>query len=339
MASGTLRVVFLGRSRAPIEAMLPCLAPLGANLEERSPVGSGGILAACRDADGVITHGGAHFGAAELASLPRCRVIARAGSGVDGIDLDAATRAGIVVCNAPGGNAPDVADQTMGLVVAVTRKILRTNAMVRSGLWSAGTTSGSAYRGTVHRLRGRTLAIFGLGRVGRLVARRAIGFEMEVVAYDPFVRGPRLPIDGMDATVEMVGKDELFARAHVLTLHAPLTAETARAVGARELAAMPQGGFVINAARGGLIDHGALVAALRSGHLEGAGLDVTDPEPLPADHPLLAMENVVLTAHTAANSEESYVEVCRDAARCVADVLAGRVPATAVNAGVSGRVG
>jgi phosphoglycerate dehydrogenase-like enzyme len=338
------RVVFLGRMAPPAELIAPVLAPVGAELVGARPDGPSGVVGACREADAVLVHAQPRFDAPVLEALTRCRVIVRLGAGADNVDLEAASRQGIIVCNVPGGNAPDVADQAMGLIVAVARRIFRTYDMVRSGRWSSGTVRGSEYRGPVHRLDGRTLGIFGLGNVGRRVARRAAGFGMRLIACDPYLgdggRGEVEIRDGSSSLcVPLVDREELFRRSQVLTLHTPLTAETRRAVGSRELAALPGGAILINTARGELVDHDALVEALRSGHLEGAALDVTDPEPLPAGHPLLSMENVIVTAHTCGNTEESFPDICARAAGYVAEVLRGRMPESALNPQVLPRRG
>jgi D-3-phosphoglycerate dehydrogenase len=324
----THRVLFMARGRAPRQVIVPELEPVGAELLEATASNEDEIIAACRGMDGVIIHGRALMTPRVMAELDRCRVIAKTGVGVDKIDVAAATDHGILVCNAPGGNTTEVADQTIGLILAITRKLFKTYDFVRSGAWGqkgAGTPHGA--RGPTHRLAGRTLGIFGLGRIGRAVAQRARGFELHLLGHDPYVAPEQADSFG----VELVDKDELFRRSHIVTLHAPLTPETHRAVGARELALMPAGSYLVNAARGGLLDYAALTDALRSGHLDGAGLDVTDPEPLPPESPLLHMDNVIVTAHTAANSEESYLDVCAHAAACVAAVLRGEMPSTPVN--------
>jgi D-3-phosphoglycerate dehydrogenase / 2-oxoglutarate reductase len=322
-----LRVVYLGRVAAPREAIEPALAAVGATLTAASGGDEDEIIAALREADGAIIHGRADVTARVLAALPRCRVIAKTGVGVDKMDVEAATAHGILICNAPGGNTQEVADQTLGLLLAITRKYVKTWDYVRSGRWtSAGNVH--AVRGPTRRLEGRTLGILGLGRIGTAVARRAQGFGLRVIAYDPYLSAEQAAERGATLVAE---RDELFRQSHVVTIHMPLTAETRRSVGARELALMAPGSYFLNLARGGIVVHDALLAALRSGHLDGAGLDVTEPEPLPTDSPFYELDNVIITAHTAANSEESFLDVNRHAAECVADALAGRMPASPIN--------
>jgi D-3-phosphoglycerate dehydrogenase / 2-oxoglutarate reductase len=321
------RVVYLARVAPPREVIEPVLAAVGATLTTASAGTEDEMIAALRDADAVIIHGRADVTEPVMAAIPRCRVIAKTGVGVDKMDVDAATAHGILVCNAPGGNTQEVADQTLGLLLAITRKFVKTWDYVRSGRWAqAGAVH--AVRGPTRRLDGRTLGILGLGRIGTAVARRAQGFGLRVVAYDPYITPEQAAERG--ATF-LADRDELFRQSHVVTIHMPLTRETARSVSIREFALMAPGSYFLNLARGGIVDHDALLAALRSGHLDGAALDVTEPEPLPIDSPFYQLDNVIITAHTAANSEESFLDVNRHAAECVADALAGRLPATPIN--------
>ncbi|HEY7067338.1 MAG TPA: C-terminal binding protein [Chloroflexota bacterium] len=320
------KVVFLGRIAPPREVLEPPLTAIGASLTAASARNEDEIIAACQDANAIIIHGRADVTARVLAALPRCRVIAKTGVGVDKMDVEAATAHGILICNAPAGNTQEVADQTLGLLLAITRKFVKTHGYVRSGRWTAAGDV-HAVRGPTHRLEGRTLGILGLGRIGTAVARRAEGFGLRVIAHDPYLSAETAAERG----ATLVERDDLFRQAHVVTIHAPLTAETRRSVGAREFGLMAPGSYFLNCARGGIVDHAALLAALQSGHLDGAALDVTDPEPLPTDSPFYALDNVIITAHTAANSEESFLDVCSHAARCVADALAGRLPSSPIN--------
>jgi phosphoglycerate dehydrogenase-like enzyme len=252
-----------------------------------------------------------------LARCPRLRVIARVGVGTDSIDLDAATALGVAVTITRGANEVAVADHTIALMLAVLRRVAEQDAAVRRGAWRR---TGAA---TPWQLSGTTVGLVGYGRIGRLVAARLHGFSVRVIYHDPY--------DGADS----IPLPELLARADVVSLHAPLGPQTTGLIGARELALMRREAILVNTARGGMVDEPALVAALASGALRGAGLDVFAQEP-PRLPPLLDLPNVVLTAHVGGISERSVVEMTRRATRSVLDVLGGRVPDDLANPAVLG---
>ncbi len=255
-----------------------------------------------------------------LVRAKRLRIIGRAGVGVDTIDLDAATERGVAVVNAPGGNTVAVAELTFALLLALVRKIPAADRSMRAGGWDRSRLGGT-------ELNGKVLGLIGAGRVGAEVARRARSFGMAVVAHDPFLAPER----AHELEIELLALDDLLRRCDVVSLHTPLTDQTRGMVGARELALMPADAILLNAARGGVVDEGALVDALREGRLGGAALDVYAVEPLPADHPLRALENVVLTPHLGASTEEAQRNVALEVADAVRAALVEGDLSRAVN--------
>ncbi|HEU4672219.1 MAG TPA: phosphoglycerate dehydrogenase [Candidatus Limnocylindrales bacterium] len=251
----------------------------------------------------------------------RLVVVGRAGVGVDNVDLDAATRAGIVVVNAPTGNTIAAAEHTLGLLYALARRIPAADASVRRGEWRR-----SAFTGV--ELRGRTIGIVGMGKIGQAIAARARAMEMRVVAADPYFSAEQAALHG----TELVELTELLETADVVTVHVPLTRSTRGLIGAAEIARMKPTAFVLNVARGGIVDEAAVARALADGRLGGAAFDVYDPEPPPADSPLRAAPNTVLTPHLGASTEEAQVAVAEEVADQILDVLAGRSARYAVNA-------
>ncbi len=238
-----------------------------------------------------------------LDAAPQLRWVARAGAGLDNIDVAAASEKGIGVLNVPGANAIAVAELVFGLLLGLFRQIPAADASMRRGEWEKGRWQG-------RELRGKTLAIVGLGKIGGAVAQRAKAFEMEVIGVDPIVSAA----DARAMGVEPVTFDELFPRADVLSLHAPMLPETKGMIGATELARMPRGAVLVNAARGALVDEAALVEALRSGQLAGAALDVYAEEP-PKGSPLLSLPNVVPTPHIGAATVEAQEAVGEEIAK------------------------
>lgn len=258
--------------------------------------------------------------------LTRCRVIVRFGIGVDMIDLDAATDRGILVCNTATYCLDEVSNHAMGLLLMLNRGLLQDVDSVRSGGWSRA--KGAPPR----RLAGQRLGLVGLGNIGRLVAGKARGFGLEVMAYDPYVRR------GSEEGIKLVELDELLAGADFVSVHCPLNASTRHLLGRRELAQLKPTAFVINTARGPIVDEAALYEALKEQRLAGAGLDVFETEPLPADSPLRQLDNVILTPHSASGSVESGIECRRMAIEHVVTVLRGGVPNDVVNRGVLAQV-
>ena len=262
-----------------------------------------------------------------LRAATKCIAACRYGIGVDNIDLAAATAAGIVVTNVPDYCMDEVGDHALGMLLALNRRFVPHDRAVKAGGWSQ-----VALDRPMHRTRGATLGIVGFGRIGRSVAAKARGFGMELVACDPLL-GPGEAVDG----VEIASFEEVLRRAEFVTVHTPLTPETEGMIGDRELALMKPGSIIVNCARGGIIDEAALARALAGGHLAGAGLDVLGTAPPPADHPLLALDNVIVTPHTAFFSQASTVELERRTAEEAVRVLNGERPEHLVNPEVLGR--
>ena len=255
------------------------------------------------------------------AAGPRLSVVGVASVGVDRVDVDAATRAGVMVINAPTGNTVAAAEHTMALMLALLRHIPDADASVRRGQWERG-------RYTGRELRGKTLGIIGLGKIGKAVARRSTGFEMRVVAHDPYLTEDH----AAEAGARLVGLLELLQRSDIISVHTPLTAQTRGLLSGPQLAATKPGVFVLNVARGGVVDEAALAEFLRSGHLAGAAVDVYATEPMSADNPLRTAPNVVLTPHLGASTSEAQERVGIEMAEQVLSALGGVTPPYAVNA-------
>lgn len=323
---GKFRVVYCGSNKVPVEMLEPILAEIDADLVLANPKSEAEVAEVGADADAMIFHGSIPLPRETIAALKRCNVICRTGVGVDRMDLEAAREHGIVISNAAGCNSIEVAEQTIGLLIVLARKLFRMNQYVHEGRWRRHSAELHAYRGQVRRIQGQTLGIVGLGHVGRQVAPRAKGLGMDVQAYDPYL-APEL---AASLGVQLVEFEQLMRTSDVVTLHAPRTRETYRIVNRETLKLMKPGAYLINCARGPLVDTEALMEALQSGQLAGAALDVTDPEPLPGDHPLLQLDNVIVTCHTGANSDESYRDCQTHAAQEVVRVLSGQPPLTEV---------
>lgn len=320
------RVKYFGSNDVPVNLIKPILDEIDAEMVIARPTNDAEVVEAGRDADAIIMHGSVPFTREIIAQLKRCKVVCRTGVGVDRMDLQAAAEFGVRICNAAGCNSIEVSEQTIGLLIAVARKLVRMNQYVHEGRWRRHTAELHAYRGRVSRIAGRTLGIVGLGHVGRQVAPRAQGLKMQVQAVDPYLN----PKIAQDLGVKLVSLDELIRASDFITLHAPLTPATRKMFSRAQFAAMKPTAFLINCARGGLVDTDALYEALVSGQISGAALDVTDPEPMPGEHKILALPNVIVTAHTAANSDESYIDCQTHAAREVVRVLTGQPPTTEI---------
>ncbi len=323
---GKCHVVYFGSNDVPVALIKPILDEIGADLTIRRPTNDAEVVEMGKDADGIIMHGSVPLTREIISQLKRTKVVARTGVGVDRMDLRAAKDHGMIICNAAGCNSIEVAEQAIGLLIAISRKLARMNQYVRDGKWRRHTAELHAYRGRVYRIQGRIIGIVGLGHVGKQVAPRAQGMKLNVQTYDPYL-DPKI---AQDMGVKMVSFDELVKTSDFISLHAPLTKQTRKMFGAAQFKAMKNTAYLINCARGGLVDTEALYDALVAGELAGAALDVTDPEPLPADHKLLTLPNVIVTCHTAANSDESYVDCQTHAAREVANVLSGKGPTTEI---------
>jgi D-3-phosphoglycerate dehydrogenase len=278
------------------------------------------LLAKIPDFNAIVVRSPTKVTREVIAAGVNLKYIGRAGVGVDNIDVAAATERGIVVMNSPGGNTVSTAEHTIAVMLAVARHIPHAHVATVTGTWDRKT-----YRGT--ELCGKTLGVIGLGRVGRNVAARMRGFEMKVIGADPFVGAAEVREMG----VELVEKEELLRRSDWITVHVPLGSDTRGLIGKNELAAAKDGVVVINCARGGVVDEGALLEALESGKVAAAGLDVYENEP-PGDNPLFAHPRSVFTPHLGAATAEAQVRVATDVAGAVAEALAHGTLKDAVNA-------
>jgi D-3-phosphoglycerate dehydrogenase len=304
----------------PIAAEGVALLRTSHEVDERPGLSRDELCAILPDYDALIVRSQVKVDAGLIAAGTRLVVIGRAGVGVDNVDLDAATRAGIIVVNAPTGNTIAAAEHTLALLYGVARRTAAADASVRRGEWKRAQFTGL-------ELRGRTLGIVGLGKIGQAIAARALAMEMTVLAVDPFVTAEQAANHG----VELVEFDAMLARADVVTVHVPLTRSTRGLIGREAIARLRPGSIVLNVARGGVVDEAAVAEALQSGHLGGAGIDVFEHEP-PTDSPLLNAPNTLLTPHLGASTAEAQVLVAEEVAAQVLDVLDGRSARYAVNA-------
>lgn len=293
--------------------------------EVRLDLGRDALLGLLADAEGwdalVVRSQTRVDGELLAAAAPRLSVVGVASVGVDRIDLEAATRAGVMVVNAPTGNTIAAVEHTMALMLGMLRRLAPADASVRAGEWAR-----SRYTGT--ELRGKTLGIIGLGKIGKALARRASAFEARVLAHDPYL----IADQATEASAKLVGLPELLLRSDIVTVHTPLTDQTRGLVGRAQLEAMKPGAFVLNVARGGIVDEAALAEALRSGHVAGAAVDVYSAEPMAPDNPLRDAPNVLLTPHLGASTAEAQDRVGTEMAEQVISALSGVTPPYAVNA-------
>jgi D-3-phosphoglycerate dehydrogenase len=284
------------------------------------------FLPQAADCDALLNTYAGPITAEAMAQMPKCRIIARYGIGVDTIDLDAATQAGIIVTNNPTYCIEEVAEHTMSLVLACARKVAVYDRLVRGGRWELPPGK------PMFRLSGRTLGLVGFGNIARQVARRAAAFGMRILFADPFVEEGRDGVPGKKTEFM-----DLLAEADFVSLHPPLTRETRKMIGDEALSRMKPTGFLINCSRGPIIDTDALIRALDAGKIAGCALDTIDPEPLPDPHPLRGRENVIVTPHVAWYSEQALVGLQAGAPSEVRRVLSGEWPLNVVNRAVKGR--
>ena len=254
-----------------------------------------------------------------LAAGRRLKVVGRAGTGVDNIELDAATQQGIFVVNAPTGNSNAVAEHTIALMLALARRVYPAVDSLKQGRWEKSGLQGQ-------EVSGKTLGLIGLGRIGSLVASKAKGLDMRAIAHDPYASPERAASSG----VELISLETLLAEADFISVHTPLTPQTRGLVDGAKLALLKPTAYIINCARGGIIDEAALEEALRNGRLAGAALDVFEQEPA-TDNPLVGLPNVIATPHVGASTSEAQENVATDVALSVVDVLEGRMPSSPVN--------
>jgi D-3-phosphoglycerate dehydrogenase len=290
------------------------------DVDVRTGLDKPALVEAIPDYDAVVVRSATRIDADVIAAGRRLRVIARAGIGLDNVDVRAATARGVLVCNAPQSNVISAAEHTVALLLALARTIPRADRSLREGRWDR-----SAFQGV--ELQGKRLGVLGLGRVGTLVTQRFQAFGMRVTAYDPYVSEERAAQLGVDLVATVA---ELCAVADVLTVHLPKTPETEGIVGEAELRALPPHALVVNTARGGLIDEAALERVLRDGTVAGAALDVFSAEPM-TDSPLFALDNVVVTPHLGASTTEAQDKAGTMVAEAVVAALQGEFVPSAVN--------
>jgi D-3-phosphoglycerate dehydrogenase len=287
----------------------------------RTGLAEGEILKLIGDVHGMIVRSQTKVTAEILNAAKRLRVVGRAGVGVDNVDVETATRRGVLVLNAPGANTVSTAEHAFSLLLGIARNIPRADATLKSGVWERKNLEGV-------ELYNKTLGIIGMGRIGSELSRRAIAFGMRVLAFDPYLSAAR----ARGLQVELVEEiDELLATADFITLHTPLTVETHHILNAERLKKTKHGVRIVNCARGGLIDEHALIEALQSGHVAGAALDVFETEPLPPDSPLRSAPNIVLTPHLGASTIEAQESVGIEIAQSVRAALLEGTIRNAVN--------
>lgn len=283
------------------------------------------LIAACAGADAVINQY-AQLTARVIHSLDRCRIISRYGIGLNTIDVPAATELGIYVGNVPDGSIEEVSDHAIALLLSVVRGLGKFDRALRAGKWDYTVVK------PLYRVRGRTLGLLSFGNIAQKVATKMAAFGVRIIAHDPFADRQR----ARELGVELVDLDALCRQSDYLSIHVPLTAETHHMLSTAQLALMKPTAIVVNTARGPVVDERALVAALAEGRLAGAGLDVFEEEPIGRGHPLLTMDNVVLSSHAAWYSEDSEREIRTKTAQNVVDVLQGRPPTYLANPAVRG---
>lgn len=278
------------------------------------------LLDAVADAHAIVIRSGVRADAELIEVASQLKAIARAGVGVDNVDLAAASAAGIAVMNTPGGNTISTAEHSFGLMIALSRHIPQGHQSLLEGRWDR-----KAFTGV--ELKGKTLGIIGLGRIGGAIATRAGAFEMNVIAHDPYLP----PQVAAEINVPLLDLPEVYANSDYLTLHALVTDDTRGMINAKSIAMMKDGIRIINAARGALINSADLAAALTSGVVAGAALDVFEDEPPPADHPLIGHPKVIHTPHLAASTSDAQVTVAVEAAQLIVDFLLDGVAANVCN--------
>jgi len=269
--------------------------------------------------EGIIIRSGTKLTADVLELAEKMKVIARAGVGVDNVDVKAASRKGIIVMNTPGGNTVSTAELTVAMILALSRNIPAACSSIKSGEWDR-----KSFVGT--QLSGKTIGVVGLGRIGLEVAKRAIGFEMKVIAYDPYIAPEKVARLG----IELTDLESIWRRADYITVHTPITSETRGLIGAEEIAKMKDSVRIVNCARGGIVDEDALADAIEAGKVAGAAVDVYPEEP-PENRRLIGLSQVVATPHLGASTKEAQVNVATDAARQLGDALTGKGVKFALN--------
>ncbi len=332
MTSGTptrRKVVYIDSRPGAGEIERRVLAARGAELVMGTCTTDEQVVALAADAPAIL-NSMYWMGPGLFARLPELRVVVRGGVGIDNIDVEAATRAGVVVCNVIDYGHNEVANHTFAMLLALNRKLVTLDRAVRDGEHLAAADA-MPHTG---RFAGQTLGLVSFGTIARTVAKRACGFDMRVVAFDPFVD----PAIARARGVELLPLPEVLSQADYLSIHTPLSPATRGLIGAAELALMKPSAYLVVTSRGGVVDEAAMADALRAGRLAGAGIDVWEREPPDPGHPLLQLRNVIATAHVAWYSEISVVSLRTMFAEAAADVLEGITPRSVVNPEVLDRV-
>lgn len=291
------------------------IAYLQAHFQVIQGSGTANVAAELTGCEGVLVRS-AHVTAQDMDQNPQLKVIAKHGMGLDAIDMEAATARGIAVVNAPFSNLNAVAEHIVMLLLALCKRTVRMDKLLRAGQYSQR----DAY--TTTELKGSTVGILGMGKISRLVVKKLSGFETTLLASDPFVTQEAVK----DLPVKMVPPETLYAMSDFVIVHTSLTPSTFHLIGREQLRAMKPTAYLINAARGAVVDEPALIAALNAGEIAGAGLDVFEQEPPAMDNPLFSMENVVLSPHNAALSDGALLSMAMDSATGIVDYLEGRTP-------------
>lgn len=317
----TARFRILVSDKLAESGLVPLNEAPNVDVDVRTELTPDQLIEVIPDYDALLVRSSTQVTPALLRAGTKLQVVARAGIGVDNIDLDAATQCGVIVVNAPTGNVVAAAEHTIAMLMALARSIPLANQHVQDGRWKR-----SEFVGV--EVRGKTLGVIGFGRIAREVAERGVGLGMKVIAYDPYVTADFAAQRG----VKLVSLDDLVAQCDFLTVHVPMTDTTHHMIGRAQLARMKQGARLLNVARGGIIEEVALAEAINSGHIAGAAIDVFEVEPLPADSPLRGNPKIILTPHLGGSTVEAQEKVAEDVAVQVLDVLNGHPARYAVNA-------
>lgn len=316
MTQARYRVIVTDCDHGTLEEEKEVFGQIGADLVLAQVRGEEDVIRACEEADGLITQY-ALLTRRVLERLPKCKVIARYGVGVDSIDLKAATELGIIVANVPDYCVDEVVNQTIALTLALARKVAFFDQKVKSSQWDFRQGM------PIYRIRSKTLGLIGSGRIGQEVGKRMSAFGVRVIAFDPYVKR----LDG----IELTDLETLLKTSDFISIHCPLNPSTRHLIGEKEFYKMEKRPLILNTSRGPIIAEKALIAALQEGRISGAGLDVLEKEPPDSQNPLLKMDNVILSPHMGFYSEESIADLKRRTAQNVSDVLTGKWPRSVVN--------
>jgi D-3-phosphoglycerate dehydrogenase len=323
MLKKQIKVVITDCNHPSIEIERKMLSEINAELILSNCNTEEDIIKVAKDADGIINQR-VSITRRVIKSLNKCKVIVRYGVGVDNIDIKAATEYGIIVANVPDYCVDEVSSHAIGLILGCARGIILFNSKVKEKRW------GFSLAKPLFRTQGKTLGIFGLGRIGSAVAKKSIGFGLKIIACDPYV-------SKINTKIKMVDFPQLLSESDFISINASLTDETWHSFGEDELRAMKKSAYLINTARGAIVDEKILYNALRERWIAGAGIDVLEKEPPDWDNPLLKLDNVIFTPHSAFYSEESYIELKTRTAKAVLSVLNGKLPETIINPQVLNR--